>query len=283
MDYYFLDTYGDRNKYISVNDYFFWDQEERAYKNGADQFIYEQQGINHETLLADLYSDREDKANWNRMFAAAQLAEHPEEEKAWGDILGCTGELVANERFKETFLRFCDKKSTECIPVKLRNEALEMPDNYFLINPLLEFEALNYQASQFTFFFDEIQSRTKKVILDPQKLQEAPHVFRIKYKTYNIVISEAVVEELIKHDFSNLEIQRIDQLAKHDTIDDERYKLNTALLSASEHDKFAMVKSLIERGGDIYHRNADGISTLEILEEKKQTNLINLFHSLKKA
>lgn len=285
MDYYFLDTYGNRNEYISVESKFFSGKEKnkRVYQYG-NQYIYEKNALyeksNPDVLLTNLYSDRKNKANWNRMFAAAQLNEYPENQKKCGDALGCTGTLIVNEKVKDTLFSFCDKNSTECIQIRLKGTTLKLPTNYFLINPLLELDALNYQASRFTFFFDESQSNTKEIILDPCKLKGAPDVFRIKYESYKIVISQTVVDALKELGVSNLMIEKIIKITKEDKINDEKYKLNTALFSASKHNKFELVKSMIERGGDINYQSFDGISTLEILKEKEQTKLIDLFNKL---
>ncbi|TPN86287.1 ankyrin repeat domain-containing protein [Aquimarina algicola] len=285
MDYYFLDTYGNRNEYISVENNFFSgeDKDKRVYQYG-NQYIYEKNALyeksNPDILLTDLYSDREHKANWNEMFAAAQLDEYPENQKKWGDVLGCTGELIVNEKIKNVLYKFYDKNSTECIRIGLRDTMFELPTNYFLINPLLKLDVLNYQASEFTFFFDESQSNTEEIILDSHKLEDIPDVFRIKHESYQIVISQTVADALKNMGVSNLRMEQIPQLPKENSVDDEKYKLNTALFSASNHDKFERVKSMIERGGDINYKNSDGISTLEILIEKKQTELINLFNSL---
>ncbi len=285
MEYYFLDTYGNRNEYISVESNFFSGKEKnkRVYQYGL-QYIYEKNTLyeksNPDLLLTNLYSDRKNKANWNRMFAAAQLNEYSENQKKWGDALGCTGRLIVNEKVKDTLYSFCDKNSTECIQIGLKGTTLKLPTNYFLINPLLELDALNYQASRFTFFFDEFQSNTKEIILDPYKLNGAPDVFRIKYESSKIVISQTVADALKELGVSNLMIEKITRITKEYNINDEKYKLNTALFSASQHNKFELVKSMIERGGDINYQSFDGISTLEILKEKKQTKLIDLFNKL---
>ena len=158
MEYYFLESYGDRNKYVSVKNNFFSDKEKnKTVHTYHNRYIYEKNVLyeksDFKVLLTDLYSDKEDKENWNSMFAAAQLAEHPDEQKMYGDLLGCTRELIVIDEIKDIFLNFCDKKSTEFIPIGLRDDKVKLPNNYFLINPLLEIDALNYQASEFTFFF----------------------------------------------------------------------------------------------------------------------------------
>ncbi|NMH86721.1 hypothetical protein HHX25_04340 [Flavivirga sp. Y03] len=178
-------------------------------------------------------------------------------------------------------MNFCDLPSTEYIPIGLRDETIKLPMSYFLINPLLEIDVLNYQASLFTFFFDESQSGTKEVILDSNKLKNAPNVFRIKHEYFYIVISQVVVDELKKHNISNLEIKKIPQLPKENTIDDEQYKLNTALFSASEHNEFELAISMVKRGANINYTSPKGTSTLQILQEKGQTQIIDLFNKLK--
>lgn len=268
-DYYFLDTYGNRNEHISVESKFFSDKgkNERVYQYG-NQYIYEKNALyeksNFDALLTNLYSDRKDKVNWNSMFAAIQLNEHPENQKKWGDALGCTGQFIVNEKVKDVFYNFCNRNVTECMPIKLKNASLKLPTNYFLINPLLESDVLNYRASQFTFFFDESQSDTEKIILDTLKLKDPPNVFRIKYESYKIVISQIVVDALKELGVSNIMIKKIPQLATVNNMNDEKYKLDTALFTASKHNKFEIVKPMIEKGRDINYKNVDGISILEI-------------------
>ncbi|NMH86720.1 hypothetical protein [Flavivirga algicola] len=86
MEYYFLISYGNRNQYISVKNLFFSDKVDNKRVHQYDgRYRYEKNVIyeksNFDVLLTDLYSDKEHKAHWNNMFAAAQLAEHPEEQK----------------------------------------------------------------------------------------------------------------------------------------------------------------------------------------------------------
>jgi hypothetical protein len=288
MKYYFLESYGDRNTYISVNEYFYLDKEKsrRVYQNRYNQYIYEpepgdEEGSDPSVLFTDLYSDKSDKANWNNMFAAAQLDEQPEEQKQFGELLGCTGELIVNEKLRDILLSFCDKQSTECISIELTDTKVKLPGRYFLINPLLEIDVLNYQASNLIFFYDEMQSRIKKMFLDPVKLQKAPAVFRIKHKRYKIVISQLVLDELIKNKCSNLEVEEINQIARKNDLDDEKYKLNTALYSAVENNKYEIARSMIKRGGDIHYANQEGIAALELLKENNQEELIMLFNEMK--
>lgn len=138
------------------------------------------------------------------MFAAAQLDSLSEDKKLWGDALGCLGELILNEKFKDIFLSFCDKNSTECIPIAFRDKKVKSPENYFLINPLSEIEIMD----------EKIANASLDLLINSSKLEKItnmPDVFRVKYMKYPIVVSETVVNELKKHHITNLEFEEVTQ------------------------------------------------------------------------
>jgi len=280
MKYYILKDYGNRDKYISIDEYFFTDKGDRVQRYPKGWLTdWKSDYENFNFFEADLYSDKEDKANWNNMFAAAQLKETIESKKIWGDILGCTGNLIINKKVRDIILPFCDPLSTKCIPIKLRKKnKLEFPSEYFLLDPLLILDTLNYQESKFTFFFDESQSDTENIVLDSIKLKDAPDVFRIKHEEYDIIISQNVEDALKKKAVSNYSLEELPQKARSNDINDEKYKLSTALISAIKHKEYDKAKSMIERGADLDFKDAEGITTRSLLEEsEKKEELIVLF------
>lgn len=281
MEYYILDSYGIRNKYISIDSNFFTDKGDKIWRYTRG-WLTDWKSENYENFHffeVDLYSDKDNKAIWNNMFAAAQLKETIESKKIWGDILGCTRKLVINKKVRDILLPFCDPSSTKCIPTKLRKKnKLELPSEYFLLDPFLTLNTLNYQESEFTFFFDESQSSTENIVLDSIKLKTAPDVFRIKYEDNDIIISQNVVDALKKNDVSNYSLEKLPQKAKLNNVNDEKYKLSTALVSAIKHKKYDKAKSMIERGANLDFEDAKGITTRSLLEEsEKKEELIILF------
>lgn len=86
--------------------------------------------------------------------------------------------------------------SMECLPfVMINHKGREASRDYFIINPLGNRDCLNLEASEILWEGDEVVE-LEKAILDPEKLRDAPAIFRIKEDREQIVISHQLADAL---------------------------------------------------------------------------------------
>lgn len=86
--------------------------------------------------------------------------------------------------------------SMECLPfVMLNHKGREASRDYFIINPLGNRDCLNLEVSEIEWEGDEVV-KLEKAVLDPEKLQDTPAIFRIKEEREQIVISHQLADAL---------------------------------------------------------------------------------------
>ncbi|MCP3164606.1 imm11 family protein [Myxococcus qinghaiensis] len=86
--------------------------------------------------------------------------------------------------------------SMECLPfVMLNHKGREASRDYFIINPLGNRDCLNLEASKILWEGDEVV-KLEKAVLDPDKLQDTPAIFRLKHDREQIVISHQLADAL---------------------------------------------------------------------------------------
>lgn len=86
--------------------------------------------------------------------------------------------------------------AVECLPFVLLNHKGRVASrDYFIINPLGNRDCLNLEASEIEWMEDEVVE-LRKPVLDPEKLKDAPDIFRIKQDREQIVISHKLADAL---------------------------------------------------------------------------------------
>ena len=82
--------------------------------------------------------------------------------------------------------------------------------DYLIINPLGGFDCLDEEASGITYDEDGDVEDVEQIILDPDKLKDAPHLFRIDKDPEKIVFSKAMLAALRKEGVTNLLVEELE-------------------------------------------------------------------------
>ncbi|WP_163786508.1 imm11 family protein [Myxococcus vastator] len=110
-------------------------------------------------------------------------------------IENACGMLIVSKRIKETFERV-NKGPVEYLPLTICNHKKRVASTeHFIINPLGTVDCLNLKASTIVYHDDKIV-QVQRPVLDPGKIEHAPHLFRMQEHTYSFLMSEVMMEEL---------------------------------------------------------------------------------------
>ncbi len=130
------------------------------------------------------------------------------------DLVGNThGMLVTSKRVKEAFEQV-NRGPVEYLPVAIYNhkKRVASPD-HFILNPLGTVDCLNLEASDIVYHQDKVV-RVRNFVLDPEKLQGAPDLFRVREDSYAYLMSDRVLQELrgIQPRVTNFVFEELDQV-----------------------------------------------------------------------
>ncbi|MCY1042345.1 hypothetical protein OV208_13555 [Corallococcus sp. bb12-1] len=104
--------------------------------------------------------------------------------------------LVVERNLKEIFAS--TGAPLECLPFALLNHKGRVASrDYFIINPLAILDCLNPTKSEIEWEGEDVVE-LRKAVLDPDKMKDAPQVFRIKEAREQIVISHSLADALKK-------------------------------------------------------------------------------------
>lgn len=117
--------------------------------------------------------------------------------------------LVVERKLKDVF------ESTgvemECLPFALINHKGRVASqDYFIVNPLGNRDCLNLEKSDISWMGDEVVS-LRTPVLDPDKLKDAPDIFRIKEDREMLVISHQLADALKQVNPTNVYLVKVEQ------------------------------------------------------------------------
>ncbi|WIG94990.1 DUF1629 domain-containing protein [Myxococcus sp. SDU36] len=124
--------------------------------------------------------------------------------------------LIVSKRVKEVIERI-NKAPTEYLPLSIYNHKKRAAStDYFIINPLGTFDCLNLETSDIVYHNDKVVD-VRNFVLDPLKLENAPHLFRVQEDSYTYIISEQLRQELRTLDPrpTNFFITELEQVPSH--------------------------------------------------------------------
>jgi hypothetical protein len=117
-------------------------------------------------------------------------------------------ELVAAE-----YDRRGGKGKIEYLPFTLINhKGRPHSKDYFVVNPIGDFDCLNEKKSKITYFKgnrDKVVS-IDRLVLDPNKLRDAPPLFRVKQARGEYFVDEALKQAIEKARFTNLLFEEVE-------------------------------------------------------------------------
>ncbi|WP_240358393.1 imm11 family protein [Myxococcus vastator] len=105
------------------------------------------------------------------------------------------GILIVSKRVKEVFERV-SRGPVEYLPLAIYNHKKRLASaDHFIVNPIGTVDCLNLEASDIKYFKGKVV-QVRNPVLDPAKLEHAPHLFRMREHSYSYLISEVMIQEL---------------------------------------------------------------------------------------
>ena len=133
------------------------------------------------------------------------LEEHPGI-KLPGYLGNQPGYLIFSSAGRAVIQRLCPKQKIEYLNFTLVNHKGRVHStDYCIVNPLGSFDALNEIASTIKYAQDDGRILSvAEVVLDSVKLENAPHLFRLKHKPILYVLSQALRDAFAEANVSNI-------------------------------------------------------------------------------
>jgi hypothetical protein len=108
--------------------------------------------------------------------------------------------------------KHCKDQRIEYLPFTLINHKGRIHStDYFIVNPIGALDCLDKQASTIEYMEDGRIIAVISYVLDPNKLTDAPDLFRIKEWPRKYVISERLASAFTESNFTNIILQEIPQ------------------------------------------------------------------------
>ncbi len=118
-----------------------------------------------------------------------------------GNLQGC---FIGSSLVKKIISKYCSEQEIEYLPFTLYNHKGRVHStDYYFINPIGGIDCLNYEESGAEFDNGEFMA-LDKVVLDREKIENAPHFFRVEEERYNYVMSLELVKALRDEGVDNL-------------------------------------------------------------------------------
>ncbi|MCI0640690.1 MAG: double-CXXCG motif protein [Gemmataceae bacterium] len=118
--------------------------------------------------------------------------------------------LITSMPMKEVIDNLC-KSEIEYLPLAIYNHKRRLASrDYFIINPIGGVDCLNLKASEIEYFEGDIVG-IDKYVLDTDKLEKCPDLFRIPQHLEMYVISERLAEAFQKNGFTNIVLEELEQ------------------------------------------------------------------------
>lgn len=128
-----------------------------------------------------------------------------------GALVGNTCSMLILRRDVKEVLEADVDAPVEYLPLAIHDHKKRLAsDDYFVVNPIGAFDCLDTEASDIEYLDDDVVG-VDEMVLDPQKLEQAPDLFRVKEAPFEYVISEALLEKLRSSgiDLSNFHVERL--------------------------------------------------------------------------
>ncbi|MFP2960930.1 imm11 family protein [Myxococcus sp. 1LA] len=124
--------------------------------------------------------------------------------------------LITSRRVKEV-LEKVHQGPAEYLPLSIYNHRKRLASaDHFIINPLGTVDCLNLEASEIEYHNGKVV-RVNNPVLDPAKIRNAPHLFRMRENSYSYLISEVMLQALrtIEPRPTNFVLDQLAQVPSH--------------------------------------------------------------------
>ncbi len=136
--------------------------------------------------------------------------------KLSGFIGGDCGGLVVSTKARAVIEKLCPKQKIEYFTCALHSKEGEvLSSDYCIINPLGGFDALDEKYSKVNRADDGKILSIETAVLDPKKVETAPHLFRLKQESTTLIVSSKLVDALVEAGIGNLFLRPLSQPPVH--------------------------------------------------------------------
>lgn len=119
--------------------------------------------------------------------------------------------LMVTSETKDIIERHCQSIEVEFLPFSLYNQKRRLQTrDCWIVNPLGEFDCLNRSKSELVLSKKGTIINIKRAVLDTNKIEAAPQLFRIKGRASVYVLGEKLVDDLRRHKCTNLALTELE-------------------------------------------------------------------------
>jgi hypothetical protein len=120
--------------------------------------------------------------------------------------------LIADSALKNAILQHCADLPMEVLPFTLLDHRGRVRSkDYVVLNPLGDRDVVDKTASEIDYSGDQVAGIVK-LVLDPEKLEAAPALFRLTQKRQLLIVNQSLADAI--RGFSNIVLRRIPVSAK---------------------------------------------------------------------
>jgi hypothetical protein len=122
--------------------------------------------------------------------------------------------LIVNTEMKNVILEQCAQCDIETLAFTLYNHKKRVHStDYWIINPIGYVDCVNRSASDIRYLSSDPSKvvAVRKFVLDPQRLENAPDIFRVPEAREKYFISERIAKAWQEHNFSNVFLNEVQQ------------------------------------------------------------------------
>ncbi|WP_163991469.1 imm11 family protein [Pyxidicoccus caerfyrddinensis] len=117
--------------------------------------------------------------------------------------------LIVDAAVRDVIAQHCASVPIEYLPFTLIDHRGRVHSkDYFVVNPLGHRDCVDAAASDIQYLRGKVVG-IRKLVLDPEKLRDAPALFRLEQKRQTYVVSQALADALRQHGFTNIPLREI--------------------------------------------------------------------------
>lgn len=124
-------------------------------------------------------------------------------------IYNTNGFLILHEDVKNLIQKVCNNDVEYLSFLLINHKGRVASKNHYIINPVGQFDCLDYEKSDIEYFKDEILD-IDDFVFDKNKLKNAPDLFRVKDAPDTYVISDNIRNEIAGKGFTNMYLEDLE-------------------------------------------------------------------------
>ncbi len=120
--------------------------------------------------------------------------------------------LILSKEVTDVLKKICTCE-IEYLPFQLINHKKRVAStDYSIVNVIDTYDCLNPVASELKYTSDGSPIDSDKYVIDPDKMANAPHLFRTKEFPFVYVVDSVLAEIIAENKFTNINLRKLDQV-----------------------------------------------------------------------